>query len=1456
LRLLLVIALVGLVSPTADAHHPDHLACQVKERREGRLLLRGCAHAENLQVGALGAREFLDHHAAGLGLQPGLADIQLVDERQSTAGFHTRFRQTLVGIPVYGAAISVNQAGDGALQSLYSDYRPLAPGNPFPTLSAGEAEAVASAAAGVQATRLPSSSELVWYPRANGSTALAWKSLIYSAAPLGDFLSLVDAHEGKLLLQENRIAFDTGSGLTYLPNPQQTSGNTSLADIGDATSAVLDAERVSVTLLGLDPGVGTLRGEYADLVSLGGGKAVPDADEPSRVYNYDRSDPRFEQVVVYHSIDSIQRYFHSLGFDDDIGAINGIRDFPTLAHAHWYDQDQSFYSTGDNAVHFGDGGVDDGEDADIVAHEYGHAVQHDQNSCWGGGDMGAMGEAFGDYLAASFYAGFGDATYQASHAACVGGWDATSYSGSNPACLRRVDGNKQYPTDLTGSVHADGEIWSRALWDIRSALGGPVADQLVLEHHFHLPCSATMPDAAAEFLQADANLNGGANDAVIRQAFCDRGILSGLTCAPPSALMLTLSVSPDPVETGQNATYTLVATNTSNAALSAIALSASVPTGSTYVAGSATDGGSEAAGSVSWSSLALAAGAQVSRSFQVLVAAGPGSATLFADDMESGASSWAVSHGQGTHDWSLSTTNPHNSNSHLKPVYSKASNCVGGTAGVYPCNNVDLLSYLPMASIGGGEGTDGWGWTDPLDGKEYVLTGRSTGTSFLDVSDPANPIYLGDLPTHTFNSDWRDMKVYADHVFIVSEASGHGMQVFDLTQLRSVVSAPVTFSSTAHYAGFTNAHNIAINTDSGFAYAVGTNTCGAGLHMVDIRTPSAPVSAGCYGGDGYTHDVQCVIYAGPDTAHSGKEICLASNEDTLTVIDVTNKSAPVQLSRTTYAGSAYSHQGWLTDDHHYFLMDDELDEQNSAHNTRTYVWDVADLDAPVLAGSHTSNVGAIDHNLYVVGDLVYQANYRAGLRILKVENLATADLCELGYFDVYPADDASQFNGAWNVYPFFSSGLVAINAIEGLALVRPQLTGAVCAAPPTTTAQSWFASDPATLSDQYVSMASDVSVASGTTLSFWHDYATENSYDGGVVEFSSDAGVSWSDLGAQITQNTYSGTISNGFSSPISNRSAFEGNGGGYQETRVDLSAQAGQNLRVRFRMASDTSVSSTGWYVDDVHIGSQVLLTSVAQASGSASQSATLVTEAVAAPAPPANNAPVLVASTGLSLSEGTSAAIGQAQLQVTDADPSDVLTYTVTVAPAAGSLNLGSSFTQSQIAAGSLSYSHDGSEGLSDGFSFTVSDGNGGTIAETAFPISVLPVNDPPVLGLGSLPSGQMGEVYQFSFAASDPDPGDILSMTMLSGPAWLAGPSSNGDGTWMLTGTPHADDIGSSMVSLRVSDDATPPASDEASMPLNVAGPSMPVPALGPGSLGILLLFIVGAGWMASGRSKKFL
>lgn len=366
--------------------------------------------------------------------------------------------------------------------------------------------------------------------------------------------------------------------------------------------------------------------------------------------------------------------------------------------------------------------------------------------------------------------------------------------------------------------------------------------------------------------------------------------------------------------------------------------------------------------------------------------------------------------------------------------------CDAGFADIYPCSNVDLMAFLPLADIGGGSGNDVWGWTDPVGGKEYALMGRSTGTSFVDITDPVNPIYLGNLPTSSrFSSSWRDIKVYNNHAFIVSEARRHGMQVFDLTQLRGLTSAQ-TFSETAHYSGFNTAHNIVINEVSGFAYVVGANTCSGGLDMIDISNPTSPTDAGCYSGDGYTHDAQCVDYIGPDTDHAGKELCLASNEDTLTIVDVTNKSAPTLISRTGYAGSEYTHQGWLTEDQRYFLLDDELDERNNGHNTRTYVFDLADVDNPVLVGSYTGASPSIDHNQYVVGDHSFQANYRSGLRVLDITGVGTAALSEVAFFDIYPADDAPEFNGAWSNYPFFASGIVVVSGIEqGLFILRPNL---------------------------------------------------------------------------------------------------------------------------------------------------------------------------------------------------------------------------------------------------------------------------------------------------------------------------------------------------------------------------------------------------------------------------------
>jgi len=158
------------------------------------------------------------------------------------------------------------------------------------------------------------------------------------------------------------------------------------------------------------------------------------------------------------------------------------------------------------------------------------------------------------------------------------------------------------------------------------------------------------------------------------------------------------------------------------------------------------------------------------------------------------------------------------------------------------------------------------------------------------------------------------------------------------------------------------------------------------------------------------------------------------------VVDVTDKAVPRMISRTSYQGVGYIHQTWVTPDRLFLLMDDELDEQYYHHNTATRIWDIADLDRPLHIGSHVADTPAIDHNLYVRDGFVYEANYRAGLRILKLDRIAESRLEPAGFFDVYPADDLPEFNGAWSAYPFFPSGVVAVSGIEqGLFVLRPEI---------------------------------------------------------------------------------------------------------------------------------------------------------------------------------------------------------------------------------------------------------------------------------------------------------------------------------------------------------------------------------------------------------------------------------
>lgn len=365
-----------------------------------------------------------------------------------------------------------------------------------------------------------------------------------------------------------------------------------------------------------------------------------------------------------------------------------------------------------------------------------------------------------------------------------------------------------------------------------------------------------------------------------------------------------------------------------------------------------------------------------------------------------------------------------------EPLGSGPARCEDGSAGDFACLRISLASRVALDQMEGATGNDIWGWADIETGAEYALMGMSNGTAFVDVSDPESPAFLGRLATQTVESDWRDIKVYRNHAYVVADNAGaHGMQVFDLGRLRGL-SGSEEFSADLVYGDFEHAHNLAINEDTGYAYAVSTDTCGGGLHMVDIQTPINPMFAGCHEPGGRTHDTHCVVYRGPDADHRGREICVSSNEDHVEVVDVTDKSAPLTLSTSTYPNMEYVHQGWLTEDHAFFLLGDELDESGLGLTTRTHVFDVSDLEAPEHLYAHDLGTRATDHNLYVLGNRLFEANYTSGLRVLELGDLAQREIEEIAWFDTYPISDGTSLDGAWGVYPFLPSGTVIVSDIS------------------------------------------------------------------------------------------------------------------------------------------------------------------------------------------------------------------------------------------------------------------------------------------------------------------------------------------------------------------------------------------------------------------------------------------
>ena len=342
----------------------------------------------------------------------------------------------------------------------------------------------------------------------------------------------------------------------------------------------------------------------------------------------------------------------------------------------------------------------------------------------------------------------------------------------------------------------------------------------------------------------------------------------------------------------------------------------------------------------------------------------------------------------------------------------------------FDSSGIQLMSWIPLNQMGGPQsGADCWGYTS-ASGREYALMTHYEGTTFVEVTDPSNPVVL--LTKAGPSSLWRDIKVYQDKAYAVSEA-GSGIQVFNLANIDN---GTVQSQGTITTGGDTATHNVAINEDSGFLYRTGGG--GNGLRIYDLNQSATNPPLVATWTTRYVHDAQIVSYTtGP---YAGREIafcCAGFNngytQTGLTIVDVTNKNNLQVLSNTQYSSPAYSHQGWLSPDKQYFYLGDELDE-NGTLKTTTYVMDVSNLNSPFEATSFTNGNTAIGHNLYTKGTDIFEANYRSGLRIFDATN--PLNVSETAYFDTYPGSDSDAFNGLWNVYPYFASGTVIGSDME------------------------------------------------------------------------------------------------------------------------------------------------------------------------------------------------------------------------------------------------------------------------------------------------------------------------------------------------------------------------------------------------------------------------------------------
>lgn len=508
-----VFGVLGLAALSSGAQASNAVSqeamSQVRNGRTGSAF--GVLSGREARVSEASARAFIHANAARYGIQA-VGSLELVRSFESPLGTHFVFQQKVAGVPVDGAQVRVHYNRAGEVVGLNNESVPIpALASARPALAAEHARGAARTALGLAPeSAAPSTEELV-VAGPEGAQRLVWRVTQPTDGPTWE--QLIDAQTGEALgSPRDTNHYATGSGRIFIgTNVVVATHNTALRD----TSTIPATAYRTETLQGLT-GNGFLDGQYASSSSTK--KRVSNS---TNSFLYNRGTAGFTETMGYFHIDFAQRYLQSLGFTN-------VNNRQQVFSANGTAQDNSWYTPNTKIITYGTGGVDDAEDAEVILHELGHAIQDNQVPGFGSGaESGAMGEGFGDYwggsLGAQTSAGYQDT--------CVADWDSTSYSSASPPCLRRLDTTKHYPESVAGEVHADGEIWSGALWNIRGSLGAARADKLIIQHHFLLGTNPSFNTAANALVTAANNLGYTSTEcAAVKTHLQNRGFTVTANC--------------------------------------------------------------------------------------------------------------------------------------------------------------------------------------------------------------------------------------------------------------------------------------------------------------------------------------------------------------------------------------------------------------------------------------------------------------------------------------------------------------------------------------------------------------------------------------------------------------------------------------------------------------------------------------------------------------------------------------------------------------------------------------------------------------------------------------------------------------------------------------------------------------------------------------------------------------